>query len=200
MTQVRGERRRDPARKERILDAAAELVAKRGYHGVGLTDIGAAAGIVGSGVYRHFPSKAAVLVALFDRVIDTLSSGAVDVVESAGSNDEALDRLVAGHVAFAIHERRLLQVYHQEYRNLPEEDRGRLRRKQRLYLEEWVHVLSARRRELTDAEARTLVHTAVGAIHSVLFFTSGLAEEHTAALLTSSARSCLDTPTRNVPA
>ena len=50
-------RRRDPDRQERILAAAAELAAGRGYHAVGLADIGAQAGIVGSGIYRHFARR-----------------------------------------------------------------------------------------------------------------------------------------------
>lgn len=36
---------RDPARKERILAAAADLVARNGYHAVSMADIGAAVGI-----------------------------------------------------------------------------------------------------------------------------------------------------------
>jgi AcrR family transcriptional regulator len=64
-------RTRDPARKERILAAAADLVASSGYHAVSMADIGAAAGITGSGIYRHFASKSALLVALFDQAIDT---------------------------------------------------------------------------------------------------------------------------------
>ena len=63
------QRRRDPRRRQRILHAAAELVAEHGYHEVGMADIGAAAGITGPAVYRHFDGKSAVLVAMFDHVI-----------------------------------------------------------------------------------------------------------------------------------
>jgi AcrR family transcriptional regulator len=45
-------RARDPERREKILRAAAELFAGRGYHAVSVADIGAAAGIVGSGWRR----------------------------------------------------------------------------------------------------------------------------------------------------
>jgi AcrR family transcriptional regulator len=68
-------RRRDPDRRQRILDAAADLVAARGYHEVGMTDIGAAAGITGSAIYRHFDGKSGVLVTMFERVIDELVGG-----------------------------------------------------------------------------------------------------------------------------
>ena len=59
MTEAIEARRRDPDRRERILEAAAGLVAERGYHEVGMTDIGAAAGITGSAIYRHFDGKSA---------------------------------------------------------------------------------------------------------------------------------------------
>ena len=63
-----------PGPPGRILAAAADLVASSGYHAVSMADIGAAAGITGSGIYRHFDRKSAVLVALFDQVIDDLFS------------------------------------------------------------------------------------------------------------------------------
>jgi AcrR family transcriptional regulator len=50
-------RTRDPERKARIMGAAADLVARKGYHAVSMAEIGSAAGITGSGVYRHFDSK-----------------------------------------------------------------------------------------------------------------------------------------------
>ncbi|MCD2099815.1 TetR/AcrR family transcriptional regulator, partial [Rhodococcus rhodochrous] len=65
-------RRRDPDRKEKILAAAAELVAQRGFHAVSMADIGARVGISGAAVYRHFDNKATLLLALFDRSLDGL--------------------------------------------------------------------------------------------------------------------------------
>ena len=72
--QVRPVRTRDPARKQRILDAAADLFARNGFHSVSMEDIGEAVGITASAIYRHYDSKTAVLVAMFDRVIDQLLS------------------------------------------------------------------------------------------------------------------------------
>ena len=62
-------------RTERLLDATAALVAERGFHAVGIADIGAAAGVSGSAIYRHFRSKQEILVALLDRVVDGLLDG-----------------------------------------------------------------------------------------------------------------------------
>ena len=56
--------------------AAAALGAQRGFDAISMADIGAEAGIVGSGIYRHFDSKTAILVAMADRVMDRLMTRA----------------------------------------------------------------------------------------------------------------------------
>lgn len=180
-------RTRDPGRKEKILEAAAELVARNGFHSVSMAAIGTEAGITGSGIYRHFDSKVAILVALFERVIDDLRRDEGEILARTTDLHQALTQLVAGQVELVVGNRQLAQVYHHEINNLPNEDRLRLRRKQRLYLEEWVHLLGAVRPSLDDAEARTLVHAAIGAIQSALFHNVGLPEQRLRETLTTAA-------------
>jgi AcrR family transcriptional regulator len=187
MTEVIQARRRDPDRRQRILDAAADLVAERGYHEVGMTDIGAAAGITGSAIYRHFDGKSDVLVTMFDRVIDDLSGGAAAIAESTADPLLALRALIQGQIRFVIDDRTLAQVYYHEIANLPAEDRRRLRRKQRLYLEEWVHQLAVLRTGASDAELRARVHAAIGAIQSLLRYQSGLAADQLEAVIAAGA-------------
>ncbi|MDT5343478.1 MAG: hypothetical protein QOE52_2662 [Mycobacterium sp.] len=171
--------------------AAADLVARKGFHAVSVAEIGAAAGITGSGVYRHFEGKSAVLVALFDRIIDDLLRDEAEILASGTDLSAALDQLIAGQAEFVVGDRELAQVYYSEINNLPDEDRRRLRRKQRLYLEEWVHLISELRGDLSDADARTIVHAAVGAIQSPLFHNTGLATDRLRELLTEAARAIL---------
>jgi AcrR family transcriptional regulator len=170
------------------LSAAADLVARKGFHAVSVAEIGAAAGITGSGVYRHFDGKSAVLVALFDQIIDDLLGDEQEIISSGADLNSALDRLIAGQVEFVVGDRELAQIYYNEINNLPAEDRRRLRRKQRLYLEEWVHLVSELRGDLSDADARTIVHAAVGAIQSPLFHNTGMVEDRLRGLLTEAAR------------
>jgi AcrR family transcriptional regulator len=184
-------RTRDPDRKQKILGAAAALVAHNGFHSVSMADIGTEAGITGSAIYRHFDSKAAILVALFERVIDDLLSDEQRIVEREPDLHRALDLLIDGQVEFVVGDRAIAQVYHNEINNLPREDRARLRRKQRLYLEEWVHVIRELRSGLDDAYARTVVHAAIGAIQSTLFHNVGLPEDRLRAALADSARAAL---------
>lgn len=178
---------RDPDRRERILDAAAELMARHGYQGVNLTDIGAAAGIVGSGVYRHFDSKNAILVELLDRVVDRLLVDAEACLRAASRPRDTLTALVEGQVRFTIDERILCQVYLQEARGLPDADLRRLRWKQRHYVDLWLDVLSTVRPELPPHHAQVLVHAAISATHSVLRHRSELDDVEVAGLLRDTA-------------
>ena len=131
---------------------------------------------------------------MFDRVIDQLLS---EGQRFAGHPDaeplDALRQLVDGQIAFVVDDRDIAQVYYREIANLPEADRRRLRRKQRLYLEDWVHLLTELRPGLDDAVARTIVHCAIGAIQSTLQHSAGLPEDRLRDLLRRSALAVLAT-------
>src|SRR4051794_5805373 len=94
-------RSRPQSRREVILREAARLFAERGFLGVGIDDIGAAVGITGPGIYRHFPGKDALLGEILVSISERLLEGAR---ARSGSTDprEALDALVAFHVEFAL--------------------------------------------------------------------------------------------------
>ena len=175
---ARGQRTR-----ERLLGATAELVAERGFHAVGIADIGAAAGVTGSAIYRHFPSKQDILVALLDRVVDDLRAGAGAVVDDAATAADALDGLVAAHVDFALRDRALIRVYDQEADHLPDADRARLRRTQREYADVWVRALRAVHPALSADAARAAVHAAFGLVNSVADYRSAHTADEQRALL-----------------
>ncbi len=190
--EVRPVRTRDPARKQRILAAAADLFARNGFHSVSMEDIGEAVGITASAIYRHYDSKTAVLVAMFERVIDQLlSEGQRLAADRQADPLDALTQLIDGQIGFVVDDRDVAQVYFREIANLPEADRRSLRRKQRLYLEEWVHLLTELRGDLDDTAARTVVHCAIGAIQSTLQHSAGLPEDRLRELLRRSALAVL---------
>lgn len=72
-------------RRRQLLDAAARLIAERGFVGVRLEDLGSAVGISGPAVYRHFPNKDAVLVELLVGISTRLFEGGSLVVAEATS-------------------------------------------------------------------------------------------------------------------
>ena len=164
--------------------------AARGFDAISMADIGAEAGIVGSGVYRHFDSKTAILVAMADRVMDRLMKAAQIIAAGLGER-ECLTLLVRDHIEVALTDHDALAVYHREVRTLPEDERRRLSRLQRHYIEQWVHLLAPLRPDLADGEVRLAVHAAIGAIQSTLFFRSGLSDERLTELLEMMAHGCL---------
>ena len=188
MTGISTGRTRDPARKERILSAAADLVARHGFTAVSMEDIGDAVGITASAIYRHYDSKSAVLVAMLDRVVDKLLSDAQEIA-SGGLADPrgALARLIEGYIDFVINDRDAAQVYFREIAQVPQDDRRRLRRNQRLYVEEWVLLLTELRPGFDDATARALVHAAIGVMQSTLWYSAGLPEDRLRGLLRDAA-------------
>jgi AcrR family transcriptional regulator len=178
-------------RREAILHAALELFRQRGFHSVGIDEIGTAAGISGPGVYRHFASKGSLLVALFDSITERMLVAADEIRKTDCPPAELLDRLVTFHVATAVEERALLAVWIQDWRSLPRSDQQRIRRRQMEYVTVWVAALVRLRPELGPAEAEATVHAALGAINSVAFHDTGLPSAGLEALLGEVARSVL---------
>lgn len=72
-------------RREQLLEAGARLIADRGFLGMRLDDLGAAAGISGPAVYRHFPNKEALLVELLVGISQRLLDGGSAVAAEADS-------------------------------------------------------------------------------------------------------------------
>ncbi len=141
-------------RREQLLEAAAQLFAERGYHDVGIDDIGAAAGISGPGVYRHFAGKQALLGELCDRGMTRMLTGARRIPASHDSASSALEALVDLHVQFAVQERALIAVWTRETRALPDGVRRSLRRRMKAYEDVWASVLAPLRDDLEPAEVR----------------------------------------------
>jgi AcrR family transcriptional regulator len=65
-------RRKGELTAERILDAAEDLFAERGYAGTTLRDVSAAVGLRTPSLYNHFPSKEALYAAVLERGIGPL--------------------------------------------------------------------------------------------------------------------------------
>jgi AcrR family transcriptional regulator len=184
---VKQTRRRTSVRRQELIKAAAGLFASRSYYAVTVDDIGEALGLSGPALYRHFPSKEALLVAVFDQVIEQQSERLRDLLSEVAEPRAALEAMVRLHVQFAVEQRENMAVWRQEFHHLPEAESWRLRRAQRLYVEEWVHVVHELRPELNDASVRALVHGVLGLLQSPSDFQSGLADEGVINLLMSMA-------------
>lgn len=157
-------------RREQILREAARLFAERGFHGVGVDEIGAAVGISGPGLYRHFPGKDAMLAELLVGISERLYAGGQTRLDQATESEQgpgdALDALIEGHIDFALDDRALITLHDRELDRLPDEDRKRVRRLQRQYVELWVGVVRQVYAQLPEPEVRAAVHAVFGLLNS----------------------------------
>jgi len=182
---------RGESRREEILSAAAALFARRGFHGVSIDDIGSAIGISGPGIYRHFPGKEAILAQMLLDISHRLLEEGGRRAAEAPDAPAALDALLRWHVSFALGQPDLITVQTRELANVPEPARRQIRRLQRLYVEEWVTVLSEIAPGAAQSSLRTAVRAMFGLLNSTPYSASELPPETMAALLYAMAHAAL---------
>src|SRR3984893_7011556 len=125
-------------RRSKLIAAAERLIAERGYLAGRLEDIGAAAGVSGPAIYRHFPNKEAVLVELLVGGRTRLLSAAQAVVSEPSDLDMAFDGLVDFHLDFALGEPDLIRIQDRDLAHLPERAQQQARKAQPHDVEIWV--------------------------------------------------------------
>lgn len=153
-------------RRSQLIAAAERLVAERGYLAVRLEDIGAAVGVSGPAIYRHFPNKEALLVELLVGVSTRLLAGATAVVTETDSPTAALDGLIDFHLDFAFDESDLIRIQDRDLGHLPAAAKRHVRKAQRQYVEIWVEVLRRLNDDLDEADARLMAHATFGLLNS----------------------------------
>lgn len=179
------------SRRDQILDTAAELFAARGFHGVSVADLGAACGISGPALYKHFPSKQAMLAEMLVSISEELLRVGEERVAQADGPRAALHSLVAWHVDFALRHRPLIVVQDRDWESLPADARERVRSLQRAYVDLWAGQLRLTDPALDLSTARAMAHAAFGLINSTPH--SGLlADERMREVLTRMALGALD--------
>lgn len=153
-------------RRQQILDIAAELFAERGFHGVSVAELGAACGMTGPALYKHFASKDAVLAAMLVSISEELLHEGRTRSAAAGDPRSALEALVDWHTEFALAHRALIVVQDRDWASLPDEARERVRSLQRSYVDVWAEQLRLLAPTRTQATARASAHVAFGLLNS----------------------------------
>src|SRR2546423_8687336 len=188
----RGRRR---SRRDEILEIAVGLFATRGYHGVSMDDIGAAAGVTGPALYHHFAGKEAMISAALAPVSERLlEGGRARVSAHSDAPKRALESLVEFHVAFALANPAVIALHLHELDRLPDDPRRQIRRLQRRHVEGWVGTPTGLRTELTASEARVLAHAAFGLMNSTPFLGGEVGRERRAEALRAATLAALLSP------
>src|SRR5215813_8273404 len=149
-------------RRDQLIAAAERLVAERGFLAVRLEDIGAAAGVSGPAIYRHFPNKESMLVELLVGISARLLDGAREVAAGNPDAAAALDGLIDFHLDFAFGEPDLIRIQDRDLAHLPAAAERQVRKAQRQYVEVWVGVLRELNPRLAEADARLMAHAVFG--------------------------------------
>ncbi|WP_343319951.1 TetR/AcrR family transcriptional regulator [Arthrobacter sp. TMP15] len=153
-------------RRSALLTSAATLFAQRGFNGVSIEDLGAAVGVSGPAVYRHFNGKQALLGALLVDVSEELLAGGRSVLESTPNPDASLHALIAFHVDFALTKPDVIRVQDRDFESLGKAERASVRSLQRAYVELWVEVLGRLFPQRGAAICRLQAHAVFGLINS----------------------------------
>jgi AcrR family transcriptional regulator len=173
-----------PSRRDEILRAAAQLFAERGSRAVGVDDVGAAVGVTGPAIYRHFASKDAMLAEMLVRISERLLAGGservADVIDDPATQ---LRALIAFHVDFALDNPALITVQDRDLGSLSVGDAAQVRRLQRRYVEVWVAVLARLHPGADPLVCRARAHAVFGLINSTPHSAGRIGRPAMAALL-----------------
>jgi AcrR family transcriptional regulator len=96
---ARVERQASDARRDLLLDAAAEMVAAGDADTVSMESVALRAGVSRALVYKHFANRQALLHALYERESTHLHRSMSEAVQRASTLEEMLRALVTGALA-----------------------------------------------------------------------------------------------------
>jgi TetR/AcrR family transcriptional regulator, cholesterol catabolism regulator len=81
-----------------VLDAAARLFREKGYASTSMRDIAGACGMLAGSLYYHFPSKEALLVAVYAEGVAHIRTAVATALERDGDAWQRLERACAAHL------------------------------------------------------------------------------------------------------
>lgn len=108
-----------PDKRDRILDAATKVFAKRGFFAAQVADVAKRAGVAAGTVYLYFKSKDDLLLSLFDRTMrDAIAEGraALDALDHTATPVERLRQIASVHLTRLGRDRQLAVVFQVELR------------------------------------------------------------------------------------
>lgn len=153
------------SRDRRILDAAAAAFHEKGFHGVGVDELGVRAGLSGPSLYRHFSGKDEILATLLNEAMDELLSATIPVHDDP---EQDLERALGHHVRFALANRHLVTLYQREVRSLAEPWSRAFTRRRGQYTSRWESLVAQRFPGLPPETVAATTQVCLGIVFSVV--------------------------------
>ncbi|KRF21276.1 TetR family transcriptional regulator [Nocardioides sp. Soil797] len=151
-------------RHRTILDAAATAFHEKGFHGVGVDELGKRAGLSGPSIYRHFSGKDEILATLLNEAMDELLAATRPTGEDP---DTELRRAIRHHIDFALENRQLVTLHQREVRSLAEPWSKAFTRRRGQYTRSWEALVAARFPGLPAPTVAATTQACLGTVFSV---------------------------------
>ncbi|WKZ38253.1 MAG: TetR/AcrR family transcriptional regulator [Anaerolineales bacterium] len=104
--------------RDSILDAAAQVIRRKGFHGASMSDIAEAVNLQKASLYHHVASKQEILLALLDRALGMLTDHIAAISSQAIPADEKLRQMIRGYLSVLAENADLTAVLLFEHRSL----------------------------------------------------------------------------------
>lgn len=104
--------------RDDILDAAAQVIRQKGFHGASMADIAEAVQLQKASLYHHVSSKQEILLALLDRALEMLFEQIDTIAKQSLPADEKLRQMVQVYLRLLADNSDLSSVLLFEHRSL----------------------------------------------------------------------------------
>ena len=111
--------------REDILDAAAQVIRKKGFHAASMADIAKAVNLQKASLYHHVASKQEILLALLDRAIIMLTERIAPLAAQTAPADEKLRDMTRTYLQLMAENADLASVLLFEHRSLEPKQHAR---------------------------------------------------------------------------
>lgn len=125
---------------DRILDEAAKLFIRFGYHGISMRQIAEAVGISKAGLYHHFADKQSLFLAILLRNIERVGDLVDEARAQGGSTREVVARLVNALLVGMVGGQRFIRLAEQDASSLDPDARDTVRS---VYRQRFIDPISA---------------------------------------------------------
>lgn len=103
-------------KRRRIIDAAVEVFAEKGFFGARVSEIAEVAGVADGTIYLYFKSKDDLLISLFEEKMAEILDRLSQMLTGLDDPEEKLRRYIVGHLQLAADQPELMQVLTVELR------------------------------------------------------------------------------------
>jgi TetR/AcrR family transcriptional regulator, cholesterol catabolism regulator len=111
--------------RDDILDAAAQVIRRKGFHGASMSDIADVVNLQKASLYHHVTSKQEILLALLNRALGMLTDHIAAIAAQSIPADEKLRQMIRGYLSALAENADLTAVLLFEHRSLDKKTHAR---------------------------------------------------------------------------